>query len=131
MNEDVIGKSDLICAHFGRMHENLDSAELLFAAGHISKATSCLYYAVFHAVHALFVSNDITAKTHHGMNAQFHLHFIKTGLFDTKFGRLVAVMENMREKAEYDVVFRITSDEYSELKPIAYELIQKIEETIK
>lgn len=50
--------------------------------------------------------NDLICA-HLGMNAQFHLHFIKTGVFDAKFGRLVAVMENMREKAEYDVVFSI------------------------
>ena len=61
------------------------------------------------------------------MNAQFHQHFIKTGALEPKFGHFVAVLENLREKADYDIIYDITREELDALKPLAYELIQQIE----
>ena len=117
----------MVRLHLEKMRQNLADAELLVESGSISAATGRLYYAVFHAVHALFVANGIVSKSHHGMNHQFNEHFVKAGIFDPVYGRLVARLENMREKAEYDVIFTITRDEYEALKPTALELIQQIE----
>ena len=52
-------------------------------------------------------------------------------LIDPKFGHFVALMENMREKADYDVIYDVTREDLEALKPIAYELIQKIEQLLK
>ena len=89
-----------------------------------------MYYAVFHAIHALFVAHGIYSKSHHGANAQFNQHFRKTGVLDSRFGRFVAVMENLREKADYDIVYDITYKELNELKPTAIDLIRQIEELL-
>ena len=82
---------------------------------------------VFHAIHALFVANGIYSKSHHGTNAQFHQHFIKTGIIDPKYGHFIAVMENMREKADYDVIYDVTCEDLEALKPTAYELVEQIQ----
>lgn len=62
----------------------------------ISAAANRFYYAVFHAIHALFVTIGIQSKSHNGTIAQFNQQFIKTGLIEPKYGHFVAVMENMR-----------------------------------
>lgn len=35
-------------------------------------------------------------------------------------------MENMREKADYDVIYDVSREDLDALKPIAYELIEQI-----
>ena len=126
-NDDKLLLSRL---HIDKAHVCLHDAEQLLAAGSVSSAANRLYYAVFHAIHALFVAHGIYSKSHHGANAQFNQHFIKTGVLDSRFGRFVAVMENLREKADYDIVYDITYEELNELKPTAIDLIRQIEELL-
>ena len=126
-NEDKIVLTQL---HLEKAHACLSDGEQLMQMDSISAAANRLYYAVFHAIHALFVANGIQSKSHHGTNAQFHQHFIKTGIIEPKFGHFIAVMENMREKADYDVIYDVTRDELEALKPVALELVQKIEQLL-
>ena len=120
-------KRVLVQLHLEKAHTCLADAEQLMALDSISAASNRFYYAVFHAIHALFVANGLQSKSHHGTNAQFHQHFIKTGIIDPKFGHFIAVMESMREKADYDVLYDVTREELEALKPLAYELVQLIE----
>lgn len=116
--------------HLEKAHACLAEGEQLVELGSVSAATNRFYYAVFHAIHALFVTNGINSKSHHGTNAQFQLHFIKTGLIDPKFGHFIAVMENMREKADYDVIYDVSREDLDALKPLAYELLERIEQLL-
>ena len=117
--------------HLDKAHVCLSDGEQLLGIGSISAAANRFYYAVFHAIHALFVANGIQSKSHHGTSAQFHQHFIKTGTIDPKFGHFIAVMENMREKADYDVIYDVSREDLEVLKPVAYELVQTIEQLLK
>ena len=117
--------------HLDKAHACLSDGEQLLGMESVSAAANRFYYAVFHAIHALFVARGIQSKSHHGTNAQFHQHFIKTGLIEPKFGHFIAVMENMREKADYDVIYDVTREDIEALKPLAYELIQQIEQLLK
>ena len=117
--------------HLDKAHVCLSDGEQLLGIGSISAAANRFYYAVFHAIHALFVANGIQSKSHHGTSAQFHQHFIKTGTIDPKFGHFIAVMENMREKADYDVIYDVSREDLEALKPVAYELVQTIEQLLK
>jgi len=92
-----------------------------------STAANRYYYACFHAVSALFVSLGLYPKTHEGINVLFNQHFVKTGLFDTKFGVFLTRMEHLREKADYDVVFTVSETDLQDMKPVAHELIEKIQ----
>ena len=124
-------KALLIQLHLDKAHACLKEGEQLLQMESISAAANRFYYAVFHAIHALFVTNGIQSKSHNGTIAQFNQHFIKTGLIDPKFGHFVAVMENMREKADYDVIYDVTREDLDALKPLAYELLTIIEQLLK
>lgn len=113
--------------HLEKAHLYISDAEQLLALGSLSSAANRLYYAVFHALHALFVANGIASKSHHGTNSQFHQHFIKTGALDPRFGQFVSTLESMREKADYDVVYTISREDLDAMKPVACELINRIE----
>ena len=127
-NED---RSVLKQLHLDKAHACLMDGEKLLGLESISAAANRFYYAVFHAIHSLFVIHGIQSKSHNGTIAQFNQHFIKTGIFDPKFGHFVALMENMREKADYDVIYDVTREDLEALKPVAYELIQKIEQLVQ
>ena len=127
-NED---KKVLTQLHLDKAHTCLKDGEQLLQMDSISAAANSFYYAVFHEIHALFVINGIQSKSHNGTIAQFNQHFIKTGLIDPKYGHFVAVMENMREKADYDVIYDVTREDLDALKPIAYELLSIIEQLLK
>ncbi len=75
----------LIQLHLEKCQACLVDGEHLLELDSISAAANRFYYGVFHAIHALFVSNGIYSKSHHGTNAQFHQHFIKTGIIDPKY----------------------------------------------
>ena len=126
-NED---KQILLRLHLGKAHACLTDGEQLMEMGSISAAANRFYYAAFHTVHSLFVANDIISKTHRGTNFQFNQHFIQTGIFDPKFGRFLAVMENMREKADYDVIYDVSREDLEALKPLAYELLEFTEKLL-
>ena len=126
-NED---RKVLTQLHLDKAHACLTEGEQLLALESVSAAANRFYYAVFHAIHALFVAKGIAAKSHHGTNSQFHQHFIQTGIIDPKFGHFLAVMENMREKADYDVIYNVSREDLEALKPIAYELVEQIEKLL-
>ena len=124
-------KDILIHLHLEKAHQYMTDAEQLLATNSISSAANRLYYSVFHAIHALFVANGITTKSHHGTNSKFHQNFVKTGLLDSRFGQFVGVLEGLREKADYDVVYTVSRVELEAMQPIARELIGQIETLLK
>ncbi len=117
--------------HLDKAHACILDGEQLLGMGSVSAAANRFYYAVFHAIHALFVANGIQSKSHNGTIAQFNQHFVKTGIIDPKFGHFVALMENMREKADYDVIYDVSREDLEALKPVVYELLQIIEQLLK
>ena len=117
--------------HLDKSHACLLDGEQLMKLDSVSAAANRYYYAVFHAIHALFVTHGIQSKSHNGTIAQFNQHFVKTGIIEPKYSHFVSVMESMREKADYDVIYDVTREDLEALKPVAYELIEKIEQLLK
>ena len=123
-------KQIMIQLHLDKARACLADGEQLMQLDSISAAANRFYYAVFHMVHAMFVAKGITSKTHRGTNAQFNQHFIQTGIVDPKFGHFLAVMENMRERADYDVIYDVSREDLEALKPLAYELLEIIKQLL-
>jgi len=89
-----------------------------------------VYYAVFHAVTALLIMNGLHAGSHQGVSVLFNKHFVKENLVDEKYGRLLARLENMREKSDYTCLFETTKEEIMPMIPQAKEMISIIENLI-
>ncbi len=89
-----------------------------------------VYYAVFHAVTALLIMNGLHAGSHQGVSVLFNKHFVKENLVDEKYGRLLARLENMREKSDYTCLFETTKEEVIPMIPQAKEMISIIENLI-
>ena len=57
-------------------YQTYEAAKSLFENKFWNSSVNRLYYAVFYAVNALLVANEIKTKTHSSVKSQFSLHFI-------------------------------------------------------
>lgn len=93
-------------------------------------ATNRYYYACFHAVQALLISNKLSAHTHSGLITTFGLHFVKTGKVTADQGTILTRMEQLRQRADYNCIYNITEAEVIDIQNPANDLIKRIKELV-
>ena len=106
------------------------AAKVLAENGFWNSAVNRLYYAVFYAVNALLVHNDINASSHSGTRSQFSLHFIKNGKLDIKFGKLLAELYDWRQKGDYENIFDYNAESVKPMFSLVLEMIEAINKEI-
>lgn len=79
----------------------LEEAQILFDNGKYDGAISRAYYAAFHYSCAALLSKGLEAKSHQGMQRLFHLHFIRTKIFNERAGVILSHAQKAREEADY------------------------------
>lgn len=112
-------------------HKTIDAAKLLAENGFWNSSVNRLYYALFYAVNALLVVNEIYPQSHSGMRSLFALHFIKTEKMDIKYGKLLAQLYDWRQKGDYDNMFDYDSESVMTLFDPVMEMVIQIEKEIK
>ncbi len=68
-------------------------------------AANRMYYAAFHAVTALFVSDGLPVGTHRGAKSTLGQYYVLPGKITPEYSRLFAQLETLRDKADYNVLF--------------------------
>ena len=99
--------------------------------GFWNSAVNRLYYSLFYAVNALLVFNKIHTKSHSSTKSQFSLHFVKTGIFNKKYGRLLSELFDWRQKGDYENIFDYNQESVQHLFEPVKEMIDKIDDEIK
>lgn len=111
-------------------YETHKAAILLFENGFWNSCVNRLYYSVFYAVNALLVWNEIQPKTHSTVKSQFSQHFVKTGKFETRFGRLLNTLYDWRQRGDYENLFMYNKESVEPLLESCLDMIQQIEAEI-
>jgi uncharacterized protein len=111
-------------------HNTFQAAKVLAQNGFWNSAVNRLYYAIFYAVNALLVNNEIYTQTHSGMRSQFSKHFIKTGKLDKKYGKLLVQLYDWRQKGDYENLYDFTEYDVNQLFVPVDEMIGIIENEI-
>ena len=111
-------------------YKTVDAAKVLAENGFWNSTVNRLYYAVFYAVNALLVMNNIQTKSHSATKSQFSLHFVRTGKFDKKYGKLLAKLYDWRQKGDYENIFDYNDNSVQPLFAPVKEMIQLIERDI-
>ena len=101
-------RSTLVNLYLSKSDETLNDARLTRDQGRWNASANRLYYALFHAITALFVSDGIPVHSHNGMKIKFGKEYVLTGLATDEEGKLLSKMETMRERADYDATFTAT-----------------------
>lgn len=101
-------RSTLVNLYLSKCNETLNDARLTRDQGRWNASANRLYYALFHAITALFVSDGMPVHSHNGMKKKFGKEYVLTGLATDEEGKLLSKMETMRERADYDATFTAT-----------------------
>ena len=93
-------------------------------------AANRLYYALFHAMLALLISDGHNVKSHRGVMALFGEHYVKSGIFSKEDGALFSDLVIMRDNADYNCFFEADEEKLQPYITPARQLISKIKEYI-
>ncbi len=112
-------------------YQTYDAAKSLFENEFWNSSVNRLYYAIFYAVNALLVLNKIETKTHSSVKSQFSLHFIKTKRLDKKYGQLLNILFDLRQKGDYENMYNYDKESVEPLIEKVGKMLQIIENEIK
>ena len=96
---DQVNKDTLISLQVEKAKRFLTQADEMVELKHWDLAANRYYYACFHAVQALFIAKGVNAHTHAGINTQFSLHFVKTGIVDISYGSFMCLYVPVKAKS--------------------------------
>jgi uncharacterized protein (UPF0332 family) len=124
-------KEDLIAYRLQKALESLEMAKFSVSKEYWNATASELYYTCFYFVLALFAKYEINTSTHSGVNTLFGLHFIKEGKADAKWGKLIKVLFDKRQKSDYGDFMFLTEEEIMPLFEEVLEFEKVIKEMLK
>jgi uncharacterized protein (UPF0332 family) len=104
--------------------ETLNAAEMLLKEGFLRDAVNRGYYAVFYIAEALLNEKDLRYSKHGTVHGAFALHYIKTGIFDEKYHKLLTGAFRRRMLGDYDEITRFASDEVSQILEQAWDFLK-------
>lgn len=108
------------------LQEAVDNAQLK----HWNLAGNRLYYSVFHMCQALLLSEGDSTRRHAGMIHKIGLDFITTGKLDSKYGRLISRLYELRQSGDYDDKYDATEEEITPYFEQVKEVLKVIEQLI-
>ena len=91
--------------YLNRARQDLQAAESNLQQGFHSVAVTRAYYAMFYAASALLASEGISRGKHSGVHSAFGEHFVKTGLIETEYAKMLGHAFDSRLDSDYDVTF--------------------------
>ena len=124
-------KEILVDLYLSKGEETFADAVLCIENGRWNSAANRLYYAVFHVLNALLVSDEKPACSHKGMRLAFGKNYVLTGLASEEEAHLLSRMETMRNKADYDCMFSAKADVVSELYPQVRDFVEHMKSLVK
>ncbi len=71
--------------------------------GHYNVTISRAYYAMFYAATALLASQGISRSKHSGVHSAFGQYFVKPGLIEPEYSRMLANTFRLRLDSDYEV----------------------------
>ena len=88
-----------------RAHVDLRAAQGNLEQGFFGVAITRAYYAMFYAASALLASKGISRSKHAGVHSAFGEHFVKTGLIETEYAKMLGHAFDSRLDSDYDITF--------------------------
>jgi len=120
------------------IHEMIEKAKRsLLAAQRLYKdedydfATSRAYYAMFYMVEIVLLTKDLSFSKHSGTIAAFGQYFIKTGIFDKKYHKMLTSAFKARNIGDYGFYEKISKEEAQAVLNDAEIFVRELESYIK
>ena len=97
--------------YMARSERTLEAAQVLAEHGYWRDVLSKTYFAMFYAASALLASKGISRSKHSGIHSALGQYFVKPGLIEPQYSRMLINAFNVRLDSDYDVQFveRVTA----------------------
>jgi len=111
--------------------QDLLAAKLLFDNNHYAQSLNRSYYATFHAVRSLLAFDKFDSKKHSGIISYFINKYVRSGIIDEKFSRMLTKAQRLRLDSDYDDLYVADKETAEKQLENANEFVSFIEDYIK
>lgn len=108
---------DLSKYRLEKASEMIGEADVLFQNKFFKGSNNRAYYAILHSMRAVLALANFDSKKHSGVIAEFQRAFVKTGIFEKEYSKIIMTASEIRNASDYDDYFIASKDE-SELQII-------------
>lgn len=123
MNDEKIA---LIRYRLLQARDSLQEAEVLLREGMSYRSVmNRLYYAMFYALLALLQDKQVGTSKHSGAISLFDREFVKTGIFEKDFSKVLHRAFELRQKGDYMEQSEVTKQDIDEIKPRAIDFVSE------
>ena len=123
-------RSIIVNREIEKAEKTFDDVLFCVRANKWQTAANRLYYALFHTMSALLISDGHQVKSHRGVLVLFGEHYVRTEKFSKKDGALLSDLVIMRDNADYNCFFEADEEKLSPFIEPTQQLIEKIKQYI-
>ena len=128
INDD--DKRALIEYHLNQANEVISEVEQLIAADLLKVAVNRIYYGMFYCLNSLALKYDFQSSKHLQLIGWFNKTFIKTGLIENKFGKILRDAFKNRIDGDYAPFIEYSKSDIIDMQKDMKVFIERIESFI-
>ena len=121
---------DLSKYRLERAKEDLATAQDNFEKKRCRASVNRSYYAIFHALRALTALDGFDSGKHSGIIAFVNQNYVKSGIFDKNFSKMVDSAFRLREKADYEDFYIVAVEDAAKQIEKAQAIITMVEQYV-
>lgn len=108
--------------------EKLKASRLLLSGGLYKDSIGRSYYAIFSATRAVLALDSKDFSKHAGVIACFQKDYVKEGVFDKQYSKIIMEAFQIRNKSDYDdyyIVSKVDAEEQLEKAELFYQEMRR------
>lgn len=122
---------DLVKYRLDKAYEDYFGAKILYKEKLFSQSINRSYYSIFHSARALLACEKFDTKKHSGVIEYFNKKFIKDGLLETEFFRIINIASRFRINTDYKDFYLLTKEDTKAQLDNALKFYKRIKKYIK
>jgi len=124
-------RNQLIKYRIEQAKETSDEAKLMLENKMLRGATNRIYYAMFYMLLALSLKYKFNTSKHGQLIGWFNKNFIKTDIFDKKYGRILREAFDFRQQGDYGIFSELSLEDVGTKFMLMLEFIIVLEKHIQ
>lgn len=108
---DDSNRVELSKYRYDKATECLKSAKALLNLNDYRGAVNRAYYSVYHGMRSILALDMVEFKKHSGNISYFRQNYIKQGIFDIEFSKIISLTSETRNSSDYDDFFVISKED--------------------
>lgn len=110
--------------------ESLKASEIMSDNGMLKDSINRSYYAAFYAIKAVLALDEVDFKRHKDVVAYFNKEYVAKEKFSRELGRMIAKLQQLREKSDYDDFFLASVEQAEQQLLSSKKIIEDVEKFI-